>query len=271
VSPDGKWLACPNETDGDHAHDELQVTSLKPGEWFPTHIVRLGIQGDIFSPTWSPDGRLLAVIHGESYLSSNCSISIFSGVSPYEELTHRAELSSSEFDTALCSFDSLTWSPDGDWLAIAAHGVKLIPIRDILLGLLDETNPPSSYDVPKNFLLSLTDPQDDSSFAPAWNSQTHLITYLTDPHSDDQGKVLEPQRILTYDPVSQQRTVLLTLPLIADEPSSSLRYHQHVSALAWDPNGQQVLFVVDKDVKCVDCGVTYPSQVYTFTPAPISA
>jgi Tol biopolymer transport system component len=257
-------------------HDELQVTSLKPGEWFPTHIVHLGFEGFAMSPTWSPDGHLLAIIHEENNDGNdNCWISIFSGSPPYQKLDHVAELSSFQFVNhrdGICTLDALSWSPDGEWLTVESGGLSLLSIRDILRDLPSKSDAPPTVGVPSSAFIPLTDPQDESSFAPSWNPRSHLISYLTRPRSHDQGEVWEPQRILTYDPTSQQRAVLLTLPFAPDKngPASSLEELQHLSALAWTPDGQQILFVVDRAVGCVDCPVTYPSQVYTFTPTPIS-
>ena len=270
VSPDGKWLACPNETDLSFTHDELQVTSLKPGEWFPTHIVHLGFEGDASSPAWSPNGHLLAIVHDETFNSLGCAISVFSGSSPYRAFTHVAELSVPGLDHLACPIKSLRWSPDGVWLAVAAWGVKLIPIRDVLRDASGEGGSPASIFVPDSALVSLTEPQDVSSFAPAWNLRTHLISYLTTPRFDSQRGVWGSQRIMAYNPTTKQRTVLLTLPLADADPDSSFEYIEHMSALAWSPDGQRLLFVVDEAVNCVDCPLTYPSQVYTFTPAPIS-
>jgi WD40 repeat protein len=270
VSPDGKWLACPNETSLSGTHDDLQVTSLKPGEWFPTHIVHLGFEGDAAYPAWSPDGHLLAIVRDEFFNGRGCAISIFSGSPPYRAFTHVAELSAQEFDNGVCPIRSLRWSPDGEWLAVGASGIRLISIRDLLRDTPDESGSPAYVLLPEDVLIPLTDPQDAGSFAPAWNPQNHLLTFLTGPRSDDQGKAWAPQRIMAYDPASQQRAVLLTVPLTADPPTSSLGLIQHMSTLAWSPDGQHLLFVVDEAVNCVDCPLTHPSQMYMFTPAPTS-
>jgi Tol biopolymer transport system component len=131
-----------------------------------------------------------------------------------------------------------------------------------------EDNVPASIFVPDNAPVSLTDPQEDGGFAPAWNPKTNLISYLTVPHFDSQRHMWDSQRIMAYDPATKERAVLLTPPLVG--PDTSFEYVQQISALAWSPHGQQLIFVLDKYVNCIDCSLTYPSQLYTFTPAPIS-
>src|SRR5262249_18697543 len=85
VSADGIWLACPNETDQSHDAPELQVALLVPNSLPLAHITRLARGGFYLYPTWSPDGKMLAIVHDRDNTGEGCAIRLYRSAPPYEQ------------------------------------------------------------------------------------------------------------------------------------------------------------------------------------------
>jgi Tol biopolymer transport system component len=258
VTPDGGWAVCPNETDESDDYDELQVTSLRPNASSDVQVVHLQHGGFYVYPTWSPDGRELAIVHDRDNSGGTCAIGIYTARPPYATFTHLAEVTSQAFNYPGCALATLSWSPDGKNLAMKMGGVALLPIQTVLAGVPLGHSTAPTLDVPLT-AFTVVAPR---GFFPAWNPQTGMLTYVDSIES--YGLSPPPQRILSYDPKTQISSILLTVPAVTRTTPGT----EQVDWLAWTPDGRQLLFVVNEYGFCTDCSNTAPSDVYAFTPRP---
>lgn len=252
ITPDGDWLACPNETDESHDHDELQVTSLRPNAPGGVRIVHLQRGGFYVHPAWSPDGREVAIVRDRDNTTGGCSIVIYAARPPYATFTHVVELTSQAIIAGSCIVHSLSWSPDGKDLAVAIEGVALLPVQPVPGSLPPGQPAGHAVDVPPTAFTVV--PGELGGHSPIWNRQTGALAYM------DADK--PPQRILSYDPKTRASRTLLTVPSVTRTAPGT----EQVEWLAWTPDDRQILFVVGETGYCVDCNSIAPSDVYVFTP-----
>jgi hypothetical protein len=280
ISPFGSWLACANETDQSYDHPEIQVASISSGAAIDKFVAQLAAGGYYLYPTWSPDGTRLAVLHDqEDSTSWGCAIGLYSSAPPYHHFKHLTEVTNLDhfvygFDEngfSTCSIDGLAWSPDGTWLAVLTQDeLFLVPTTALLNGTITSSGA-TTLDLPDVDLVPVASVSSDGrpsifpGYFPTWDPHTGFLTYL----AVFDGPTLE-EEIVTYDPTHAKQQVELRLPLVSS--STIAAYHpdtlEHISAVAWTPDGQQMLLVLDQNVGCVDCALTYPSEVYLYTPSP---
>lgn len=274
ISANGSWLACPNETDQSHDAPEIQVASLSPGTAPNVSVSLLAGGGFYLYPTWSPDGTNLAILHDQDNTSSGCAIGLYSSTPPYQSFKHLADVANSaHFINGFggCTIGDLTWSPDGRWLAFLSQGEIFLVATTALLHISSTSSGAASatVDLPDTeLMLAAGDPSSGGPSvwrsSPTWDPATGFLTYLSIFNSPSLQ-----EEIVTYDPVHAKQQVELRLPLASATASGANAPDtlEHLSAVAWTPYGQQMLLVVDQRVGCVDCAVTYPSDVYLYTPS----
>jgi hypothetical protein len=272
ITTDGGWLACPNETDQSHDAPELQIASLSPESSFDVHVAYLAAGGFYLYPTWSPDGRMLAILHDQDNTSSGCAIGLYSSEPLYQSFTHVTDVTTtSKFqdDIGVCAVRDLSWSPDGRWLAIqTSSGLFLVPISSLSqIFAVSAGSTPSTVDLSDSAFdsIAVSPSSSEQSFwllsSPTWDASTETLAYLLVSSSSS-----PEEDIVVYDPVLSHQRILLRIPL--EGFTNDIQTVEHVDVIAWTPDGKRVLLVVGQSTGCVDCAVTYPSEVYLYTPSP---
>lgn len=101
-SPDGQWIACVSQAEGDSGW-ELYLLGLD-GERI--QLTKLG--GVVRAPTWSPNGRWIACAVGQSETEDIAIVSVEARGASLKNLLR--------YETAQRE-DRPAWSPDGGWVA----------------------------------------------------------------------------------------------------------------------------------------------------------
>lgn len=280
VSASGGWLACPHETDQSHDAPQLQITSLSPDADTNLHVAILQGPGFYLYPAWAPNGRMLAILHDQINTGGECAISLYTSTPPYLSFKHLTEVEVAYIPSIkvrdACDIGGLAWSPDGKWLTIkGGGGIALVALTSLLQTFVAASGAvPARIDVPDTAIQPVAIAPSDgnqpslsalSAFSMAWNPRSGALTYLS--FSDTPSL---SEEITTYDPGLAQRQVALHIPL-TNSPASQVNdisVLEHLDAVTWTPDGQQMLIVVSQSMGCVDCTMTYPSDVYLYTPTP---
>lgn len=237
VSADNHWGAC--VTYQGIETFALNAASSPPGASPSVHalVIPRGYPSGAASPSWSPDGKDIAVTEGAGGASS---ITIYAIAANHQSAALLATLS-----LANASLGDVTWSSDGKWLAFAA---EFSPTASAYYALsLDRLmpNPLVRHDAQTRITVSpgdLVDLGRQASSIFTWRPNSTTLTMVSN----------DRRSIANHDVRTGRSTPLLTQGVGA------------VCAVAWLPDRSALLFQV--------CGPsstdTYPppSQVYEFTP-----
>lgn len=243
VTNDGDWIACVSSPDSDNGDDRLQLAALHPNGTSQVHQIQLTQQPFYTYPTWSPDGKYLALALGD--IGTGCSVAIFSSQPPHTKFALAVILTSEQFSAqdGDCGIYDIEWSLDGHRLFVLGFGaaafVATIPVATLLQA-------DGSVEVPS----------DEFETFPSVDVYAYSLQMSMDPQGDTvlymAGSPAE--QLTSFDVHTHQSAVLFTLP-----------GEYHIRAVIWMPNGRQFLIAVG-DKQCVDCGQYAISDVYLYSP-----
>ncbi len=212
VSPDSAWAACRADDEG------IRMFPLPPSLNSPAtgtagstnplgdRLVLPNEESDevFYSPTWSPDGRTLAVLWDRS--GKPPALAFYSMPAAHDTLRSSAVI---ELAGAATRSLAISWSPDGAWLQLAVVpstvgvAVYLVPARPLLASPGMRTLDPDQFTgVVPGFPGSLI-----------WRPSDSTLTFV------------DGQSIVVRVPGAGHETPLLTIP------------DGDVCGLAWSPDG----------------------------------
>jgi len=218
-SPDGRQLAFRSRRDG-----SSDIFVMNADGSAPRNLIGDGPDStdDEFAPAWSPDGKTLALITDRFYY--------LTGTSPYrigsERAVHQTALMPStggaaEMTLLLASVGdqrTVTWSPDGRYLAFSAttgFGIRS-PTHDINLQQYDR----------QTGQTTLLAGELGADLYPAWSHDGRWLAYQCTPDGNAEICLLE----------------------LATGSMTNLTHHPATdSQPAWSPDDSQLVFVTDRD------------------------
>lgn len=239
VTPNGKWLACRNDS-GIGLVDLTAPTSEGTRE-----IIR-NAQGNFDgSPAWAPDGQQLAII---SHEGGGCSIAIYDGGTTFASFNQVALLVLSQFAVSGptgpgCSAFDLHWSPDGNWLSFVQSppgSIYLLSLASLAGRLYHSHQAIGTIQNTNSMLSQVTDTGEDL-VGPAWSADSQTLTFVS-----SNGWDIEQINIHTYKMLQ-----LLTQRVAGLGGVSSI------------PSDQGFVFVLGVPSGDVS---SPPAQLYVFTP-----
>ncbi len=256
VTHDDRWAICfdgagaqmisldplhPNQ----HTTPFTTITTTNPGSIAtPTPIYSGNLSLSVFSPVWAPNDQTIAVIQQGG-------IVLYMTEAPYTTFTPTAYITTPLFANA--GLDWLSWSPDGEWLAIdmthssptdAVAGpdqIALLPVRTLPQVVFARQAKPLNVDVPNSAFTMI---QGGTNILPTWNMRQQSLTFAYD------GRVIQSFSLRTH-----ALTTVLKLP----------SYAFGILSLAWLLDGKRIIFSDGRDW-CADCHVSGRSDVYLFSP-----
>jgi Tol biopolymer transport system component len=227
----------------------VELSSLVPGVTPSSVQILANVTSEDFSsPTWSPDGRRLALISGS--LEGGCSIGVYSLAPADVSARLLAVLTFPQFilpstPRSGCLLAEVSWSPDGTWFAVVARGIPLTIYRMPVPGLLPLTVPASGTPV----VITVTPDQ--------LTIVGHTRQYIPPAWSMKRGQnTVSFVDADTFDIVQVDIASLLQVPVL-HIPSGT------VCGLAWTPDSRQLAFV-QCALGSADFG-PQPSQMYVYT------
>lgn len=251
VTNDGRWIACMSFPDGDNGASRLQLVALHPMGTSQVRQVQLGAAPFYHYPTWSPDGQYLAVVLAD--VGGSCSVAVFLSPPPHATFTKAVNLISSIFDDQgrYCLISDIQWSEDGQHILVAGGGQATFIATTAIATLLQAFASSS----PRHVInLEVTSDQIEAfTFANVYFDESQ-------PSLDPQADTLlytagaPDEQLISFNLRTHQSATLFTLPA-----------EYQINALAWLPDGRQVLIAVG-GYPCVDCGRYAISDVYLYSP-----
>lgn len=238
VTPNGRWLACRNDS-GIGLFDLATSTSSSTRE-----IIRNTPGNDVGSPAWAPDGRHLAIV---THLGGGCSIAIYDGGTSYASFDLTALLVLNQFvvsgsTSPGCTVFGLHWSPDGQWLSFVQSPpgtIYLLSLASLATRIFHSDHTIGTIQDTGGMLSVVTSTGEDV-VGPAWSLDSKTLTFVS-PNGWD----LEQMNITTG-----KETQLLTQRVAG------------LGGVSWIPSDQRLVFVLG-----VPEGdfIPPPAQLYVYT------
>ena len=209
LSADASQLACLGSPDADENgqssvygcgypcfSEQLQIMSLTPTQQPHTNVEQTisDVRNFLSSPTWRPDGKVLAVLDVvnppvddvSSADSASCAIAMYAQVPAHTPILVSA-LSLTIAGFSLCGAMQVAWSPDGQTLAVLDSHTLL---------LLAAPSPATSAAAPHDgqFLKSVLTPRlriplQQSARQMAWSPDGHSVAVVNQDNGANQFQI----------------------------------------------------------------------------------
>lgn len=243
VTHDGSWQIC--RADGGITLLDLHsVTAAQPAN--SNRLLADTADERFSSPTWSSDGRDLAVLKSGPH---TCDIQVYAVSLPAYAVRLQATLNLSATRVAVpdgtaCNVSSFAWSSDGTLLSftagVASTQLYVLPIASLLKDASERVTPAPTVAVTDAILVALGDTSEHSS--PVWVPGSHRLTYVS----------LDGWSIVQADLVTGDVSTVLT------------QHEAGIFAISWTPDGQHLVFVLGTPGAL---NTVPPFQLYSYTPS----
>jgi hypothetical protein len=250
--PDGRSVVCSDD-------GGIEVISLAPDAPFPSaQVLRAMLLERMWSPTLSPDGSVLAVLHRGP--NGGCTVAFYrfpiaSGSASSLLATLTFPMFTGSSGTG-CELSMISWSRDGAWLALGQHaspfeGVYVLSLANRVPLAVGSEGGPVALTITWSDLVLVGEGYSSTRFA--WSRRgAHQLLTLVDKNLSS---------VVQVDPLTAVQRPVLTMPTAGTSDTTNYGF---LCALTWTPDGARLIFV-----DCSPGGIEWsavPSKLYVYTP-----